>query len=86
MHGLRHPPVYGSAVDCHDNAMSESWSAALKREGLPLGETFRRKETRDSVIDCIEGRCSMRRFHSALGCRSLEEFEEECFGYYENAA
>ena len=42
--------------------------------------------TRNRVIDCIEGRCSMRRFHSALGCRSLEEFEEECFGYYENAA
>ena len=28
----------GSAGDCHDNAMSESWFATLKREGLPMGE------------------------------------------------
>ena len=70
MHGLRHPPVYGSAVDCHDNAMSESWLATLEREGLPMGETLRRKETRDPVIYRVEGRCSTRRFHSALGCHA----------------
>ena len=76
----------GNAGDCHDNAMSEPWFATLKLEGLPMGETLRRKEARNRLIDCIEGSCSTRRFHSAVECRSSKEFEEELFGSNEISA
>ena len=46
----------GSAGDCYDNAMVESWFATLKREGLPMGCYLTPEETRIRVIDTIEGR------------------------------
>ena len=38
------------------------------------------------MIDCIEGRCSTRRFHPAVEFRSPKEFEEELLSCCEIAA
>ena len=66
----------GSAGDCYDNAMAESWFATLKREGLPIGCYLSSEETRLRVIDFIEGRYNTCRFHSALGYQSPRDYEE----------
>ena len=66
----------GSAGDCYDNAMAESWFATLKREGLPIGCYLSSEETRLRVIDFIEGRYNTCRSHSALGYQSPRDYEE----------
>ena len=66
----------GSAGDCYDNAMAESWFATLKREGLPIGCYLSSEETRLRVIDTIEGRYNTCRSHSALGYQSPRDYEE----------
>ena len=66
----------GSAGDCYDNAMAESWFATLKREALPMGRCLNARDTRLRVIDYIEGRYNTVRSHSALGYQSPREYEE----------
>ena len=69
----------GSAGDCYDNAMAESWFATLKREGLPIGCYLSSEETRLRVIDFIEGRYNTCRSHSALGYQSPRDMRRACY-------
>jgi transposase InsO family protein len=67
----------GRAGNCYDNAPTESLWSTIKRE---LGEDRRfatREEARAAVFEYIETFYNRRRFHSALGYKSPEEFEAQ---------
>lgn len=68
----------GSAGDCYDNAMAESFFATLEVELFALVGTFRTHAEADALIfGFIEGWYNTRRLHSALGMRSPVEFERD---------
>ncbi|GII89763.1 transposase [Sphaerisporangium siamense] len=62
---------------CHDNAMAESFFAALKTEWLDQAVFTTRAKARQQVIRYIEGFYNRQRLHSALGYRTpLEALTE----------
>jgi putative transposase len=65
----------GTAGDCYDNSMAESFFATLETELLDR-HTFRtRTEARLAVFDFIEGFYNPTRRHSSLGQQSPLEYE-----------
>lgn len=68
-------PSMGTAGDCYDNALCESFFATLECELLDR-HTFRTQaEARLAVFDFIEGFYNSRRRHSALGYHSPMSYE-----------
>lgn len=68
-------PSMGSAGDCYDNALCESFFASLECELLDR-TTFRtRQEARRALFEYIEGWYNPHRRHSALDYRSPIQFE-----------
>lgn len=68
-------PSTGTAGDCFDNAMAESFFASLECE-LLIPSSFRNPaEAALAVFQYIEGWYNTRRLHSALDYRSLVDFE-----------
>jgi putative transposase len=65
----------GSAGDCYDNAMAESFFATLECELIERRAFRTRVEARMAVFQFIEGWYNTGRRHSALGYRSPNEFE-----------
>ena len=65
----------GSAGDCYDNAMAESFFATLECELIERRAFRTHAEARMAVFEFIEGWYNTRRRHSALGYRSPNEFE-----------
>lgn len=69
-------PSMGSAGDCYDNAMAESFFATLKTERVYRRSYRTRADAINDVFTWIEGRYNTRRRHSALGYQSPATFEE----------
>ena len=65
----------GSAGDCFDNSMAESFFATLECELLDRTTLSNHAEARAAVFDFVEGWYNTRRRHSALGYKSPLAFE-----------
>lgn len=67
----------GSRGDCYDNAMCESFFAALECELLDRRRFHTQAEAKMAVFDFIEGFYNPRRRHSSLGQMSPVNFEKK---------
>ena len=65
----------GSAGDCYDNAMAESFFATLECELIKRRSFHTHAEARVAVFQFIEGWYNTKRRHSGLGYLSPNEFE-----------
>ena len=65
----------GSAGDCYDNAMAESFFATLECELLQRRSFPTQAEARMAIFAFVEGWYNTARLHSALGYLSPNEFE-----------
>ena len=65
----------GSAGDCYDNALCESFFATLECELIDRRRFRTQTEARMAVFDFIEAWYNPRRRHSALGYLSPASYE-----------
>ena len=65
----------GSAGDCFDSAMAESFFATLECELIDRRAFHTQAEARMAIFEFIEAWYNRKRRHSALGYLSPEEFE-----------
>ena len=65
----------GSAGDCYDNALCESFFATLECELIDRSRFATRREAELAIFDFIEGFYNTRRRHSSIGYVSPAEFE-----------
>ena len=65
----------GSAGDCFDNAMAESFFATLECELIDRRRFQTHAEARMAIFEFVEAWYNRKRRHSALGYLSPEEFE-----------
>ena len=65
----------GSAGDCFDNAMAESFFATLECELIDRRRFQTHAEARMAIFECVEAWYNRKRRHSALGYLSPEKFE-----------
>ena len=65
----------GSAGDCYDNAMAESFFATLECELIKRRSLQTQAQARVAIFRFIEGWYNTKRRHSALGYLSPNEFE-----------
>jgi putative transposase len=70
-------PSMGSAGDCYDNALCESFFATLECELIRSVAMPSRAVARLRVFEFIEGWYNPRRLHSALGYRSPVDYERD---------
>lgn len=75
----------GSAGDCYDNAVTESFFATLECELLDQTSFANHDEARTAIFDFIEGFYNRRRRHSANGYLSPHDHETD-FHTYNQAA
>ena len=68
-------PSTGSAGDCFDNAMAESFFATLECELIDRRSFRTQAEARLAIFQFIEGWYNPRRRHSALGYLSPNDYE-----------
>ncbi len=68
-------PSMGSAGDCFDKALAESFFATLECELIDRNRWRTHTEARMAVFDYIEGFYNPRRRHSALGYLSPVDYE-----------
>ena len=62
---------------CYDNAMAESFFAALKNERVHRTQYPTRKHARKDLVRYIEFRYNSKRLHSGLGYRTPQEVHNE---------
>ena len=62
---------------CYDNALAESFNAALKVERVHRTVYPTRKKATEDIARYIELRCNRTRLHSALGYRTPQEVHDE---------
>ena len=67
----------GRTVICFDNALAESFNAALKVERVHRTAYPTRKKAREDIARYIEIRYNRLRLHSALGYRTPQEAHDE---------
>lgn len=67
---------------CYDNAMAESFFAALKNERVHRTQYPTREHARKDVARYIEFRYNTKRLHSALGYRTPQEVHNEYLDSY----
>ena len=65
----------GSAGDCFDNAMAESFFATLECELIDRRSFHTQAQARMAIFEYLESWYNTRRLHSALGYLSPNEFE-----------
>ena len=65
----------GSAGDCYDNAMAESFFATLECELIDRRSFQTQAQARMAIFEYLESWYNTRRLHSALGYLSPNEFE-----------
>jgi transposase InsO family protein len=70
-------PSVGRTGVCWDNAMAESFFAAIKNEWLNRTVYATRDQARREVVKYIEGFYNRRRLHSGLGYRTPQEVHDE---------
>lgn len=70
-------PSMGSAGDCYDNAMAESFFATLECELIDRRSFRNRDEARRAIFRFIEGWYNPSRRHSAIGNQSPAKFEQQ---------
>ena len=75
-------PSMGSAGDCFDNAMAESFFASLECELIDRKSFRSRAEAKTEIFRYIEGWYNPHRRHSGIGQRSPVNFEKS---HYEAA-
>lgn len=63
---------------CYDNALAESFNAALKVERVHRTVYPTRRKAKEDIARYIELRYNQRRLHSALGYRTPQEVLTEC--------
>ena len=68
-------PSMGSASDCYDNALAESFFAMLECELVQSARWRTHAEARTAIFDYLEAFYNPRRRHSALGYLSPAQFE-----------
>jgi len=68
-------PSMGSAGDCYDNALCESFFATLECELLDRQRFRTQAEARTAIFEFIEGWYNPHRKHSSLGYRSPLQYE-----------
>jgi putative transposase len=69
----------GRTGSCFDNALAESFNAAVKVERVNRTAYPTREHARADVTRYIEFRYNRRRLHSALGYRTPQEVHNEVF-------
>jgi putative transposase len=74
-HGIRQS--VGRTGICYDNALAESFFAALKNERVNRTQYPTRKRAMEDVARYIELRYNSRRLHSGLGYRTPNEVHNE---------
>jgi putative transposase len=74
-HGIRQS--VGRTGSCYDNAMAESFFAALKNERVNRTEYPTRQHAMNDVARYIELRYNSRRLHSGLGYKTPNEVHNE---------
>jgi transposase InsO family protein len=67
----------GRTGSCFDNALAESFNAAIKVERINRTVYPTREHARADVTRYIEFRYNRRRLHSALGYRTPQEVHDE---------
>jgi len=67
----------GRTGTCYDNAMAESFFAALKNERVHRTQYPTREHARKDLVRYIEFRYNTRRLHSGLGYRTPQEVHNE---------
>jgi putative transposase len=67
----------GRTGSCFDNALAESFNAALKVERVHRTVYPVRKKAREDIARYIEVRYNRMRLHSALGYRTPQEAHDE---------
>ena len=70
-------PSTGSAGDCFDNAMAESFFATLECELIDRRSFRTQAQARMAIFQFIEGWYNPRRRHSALGYLSPNDYERD---------
>ena len=75
----------GRTGSCHDNAVAESFFAALKNEMHSLGSWATRDEARRAVFEYIEGCYNRQRPHSTIGYQIPAERMDAFMGRIEAA-
>ena len=70
-------PSMGSAGDCYDNALCESFFASLETELIERKSFRNQAEARMAVFDFMEAWYNPHRRHSALGQMSPLNYEKE---------
>jgi putative transposase len=65
---------------CYDNAMAESFFAALKNERVHRTVYPTREQARKDIVRYIEFRYNKKRLHSGLGYRTPQEVYDEYLG------
>ncbi|WP_414640437.1 integrase core domain-containing protein [Amycolatopsis sp.] len=73
MDGLGIRQSVGRTGICYDNAMAESFFAALKNERVHRTEYPTREHARNYIAHYIEMHCNSRRLHSGLGYKTPRE-------------
>jgi len=74
-HNIRHS--VGRTGICYDNAMAESFFAALKNERVHRTQYPTREHARKDLVRYIEFRYNTKRLHSGLGYRTPQEVHNE---------
>jgi len=77
LEGLGIRQSVGRTGICYDNALAESFNAAVKVERVHRTVYPTRKKARDDIARYIEIRYNRKRLHSALGYRTPQEAHDE---------
>ena len=77
--GMKIRRSVGQTGICYDNALAESFNAAVKVERVNRTQYPTLEHARRDIVQYIEFRYNRRRLHSALGYRTPQEAYEDYY-------